>query len=366
MQGHWAQSLCNATDTSNMKDADFFKAKAAQMLEAMLYAAALLHSDLRLIARWVFTSAEEAQQTLFADNSSEMAAALNELHNSPAEKTAGTIRMVLSQVLGFLTDPALAMSVLPAGDGGFDIDGFIGSRGTLYMIASGDHETSPLAPLFALIGGEIKHHATLIAQATGRGRLTRPLGMFLDEITQIVPVPLDKWLASVGGLGIQIFTVVHGVAQLRKRWGKEGAQVILDTSDLKIFLPGITDAETLESAEKVCGKVSLRQGHGRDQGRDYYAEHPVMDMGMVRSLPRGCALLIRGERSPVLAHLPRVWNAPEYRWPTRPGRPAATLHPAHAARAVPHPDPAAPGAPDPPPPRPAPRASPGARAHHRA
>src|SRR5260221_12705425 len=137
-----AQSLCNATDTSNMKDADFFKAKAAQMLEAMLYAAALLHSDLRLIARWVFTSAEEAQKVLFADNSSEMAAALNELHNSPAEKTAGTIRMVLSQVLGFLTDPALAMSVLPAGDGGFDIDEFIGSRGTLYMIASGDHETS--------------------------------------------------------------------------------------------------------------------------------------------------------------------------------------------------------------------------------
>jgi type IV secretion system protein VirD4 len=333
-----AQSLCNATDTSNMKDADFFKAKAAQMLEAMLYAAALLHSDLRLIARWVFTSAEEAQQTLFADNSSEMAAALNELHNSPAEKTAGTIRMVLSQVLGFLTDPALAMSVLPAGDGGFDIDQFIRSRGTLYMIASGDHETSPLAPLFALIVGEIKHHATLIAQATGRGRLTRPLGMFLDEITQIVPVPLDKWLASVGGLGIQIFTVVHGVAQLRKRWGREGAQVILDTSDLKIFLPGITDAETLDSAEKVCGKVSLQQqGHGRDKEREYYAEHPVMDMGMVRSLPRGCALIIRGERSPVLAHLPRVWNAPEYRWAKWHGRAVATLQPAHAVRAVPEP-----------------------------
>src|SRR5260370_19175877 len=135
------------------------------------------------------------------------------------------------------------------------------------MMASGDHETAPLAPLFALIVGEIKHHATLMAQAMGRGRLTRPLGMFLDEITQIVPVPLDKWLASVGGLGIQIFTVVHGVAQLRKRWGEEGAQVILDTSDLKIFLPGITDAETLESAEKGCGKAPRQQGRGRGQDR---------------------------------------------------------------------------------------------------
>src|SRR5258706_6285862 len=118
--------------------------------------------------------------------------------------------------------------------------------------------------------------------------------MFLDEITQIVPVPLDKWLASVGGLGIQIFTVVHGVAQLRNRWGKEGAQVILDTSDLKIFLPGITDAETLESAEKVCGKASLRQqGHRRDKERGYYPNHPVRAWGMVRSPPGGWARRIR-------------------------------------------------------------------------
>src|SRR5260370_7986677 len=118
------------------------------------------------------------------------------------------------------------------------------------MMASGDHETSPLAPLFALIAGEIKHHATLIAQATGRGRLTRPLGMFLDEITQIVPVPLDKWLASVGGLGIQIFTGVHGVAQLRKRWGKEGAQVNPDTPHLKISLPPPTSPPPHNTATK--------------------------------------------------------------------------------------------------------------------
>lgn len=322
-----AQALCNATDMGSMKDGDFFRAKAAQMLEAMLYAAALLHADMRLIAQWVFVSAEQAQKTLRDDMSYEMAAGLNELHNSPAEKTAGTIRMVLSQILGFLTDPALAMSVLPVEDGGFGIAEFIRSRGTLYMIASSDNDTSPLAPLFAMILNEVKHEAALIGQATGRGRLTRPLGFMLDEITQICPVPLDKWMASVGGLGIQVFAVVHGVAQLRKRWGKEGAQIILDTADLKIFLPGITDTETLESIEKACSKVSLKQ-----RKQEHSTEHPVMDMGMVRALSRGRALLMRGERAPVIARLPRVWRAPEYVWAKWHGQAVAEVQPARAYR----------------------------------
>ena len=51
----------------------------------------------------------------------------------------------------------------------------------------------------------------------------------LDEISQVCPVPLPDWLADSGGKGIQIIPVVHGEAQLRKRWGKDGARTILDT-----------------------------------------------------------------------------------------------------------------------------------------
>ena len=53
--------------------------------------------------------------------------------------------------------------------------------------------------------------------------------MALDEITQTCPVPLPTWLADSGGKGIQIIPVAHGEAQLRTRWGKDGAQVVLDT-----------------------------------------------------------------------------------------------------------------------------------------
>jgi type IV secretion system protein VirD4 len=320
-----AQALCNATTTKGMKDADFFKDKAAQMLSGMLYTAALMKADLRVVAAWVFVSVRQAQELLIANGEAEAAAILEELHNSPAEKTSATFRMVLTQVLGFLEDPALATAVLPGAGFGFDIPRFIQSRDTLYLITDSDQDQSPLAPLFALILSEMKHEGTLIGQRNRTGRLRRPFGWFLDEITQTSPIALNKILAACGGLGIQVFTVVHGEAQLRDRWGDDGAQVIWDTSDVKILLPGITDDKTLEKASKVIGKVSLQQ-----RGQDHANEYDVIEPSMIRALPDRMALVIRGNRAPVIVHLPRVIRAAEYGWARFRGRDVARLVPSLA------------------------------------
>ena len=191
---------------------------------------------------------------------------------------------------------------------GFDIAGFLRSGGTSYLVATGDQEQSPLAPLFATLVNEIKYEAVLAAQASPGGRLDPPVGLFLDEVTQIAPVPLHKWLASTGGMGIEIVPVVHGEAQLRERWGSNGAQVIMDTCGAKMFFPGITDPATLDMAAKVCGQVSLRQIG--ELGRDYYSQADILDPAMVRDLPKWRALVIRGGLSPVIVKPPRAWRAP--------------------------------------------------------
>ena len=82
--------------------------------------------------------------------------------------------------------------------------------------------------------------------------------MGLDEVTQICPVPLPPWLSDSGGKGIQVVAVVHGDAQLAGRWGDHGRQVVLDTSSVKVFLPGITDTGTLEAASTLCGEAAWK------------------------------------------------------------------------------------------------------------
>ena len=214
----------------------------------------------------------------------------------------------MSRALSFMADPALAASVLPRPGEGFDIASFLAGSGTVYLIAEPVGEDAPVAPLFAAMASEIHYAAALTGQASASGRLDPPLLMGLDEVTQICPVPLPSWLSDSGGKGIQVVAVVHGEGQLAGRWGDHGRQVVLDTSSVKAFLPGITDTTTLEAASTLCGDASWKL-----RGQDHATRHPVATPDMIRQLPAGTALVIRGGNAPVIARLPRAWNNPAYR-----------------------------------------------------
>jgi type IV secretory pathway TraG/TraD family ATPase VirD4 len=288
---------------------------------------------MRLVSRWALGNAEPAEDLLARAGAEQWAAELAELR-SEAQKTAATIKMVLSRALGFMTDPALARAVLPAGDsGGVDIEAFLREAGTLYLIAESEHDDSPVAPLFAAMAGEIHYTAAQAGQAMPGGRLDPPLLMALDEIVQTCPVPLPAWLADSGGKGIQLIPVAHGEAQLRTRWGKDGAQVILDTCGVKVWLPGITDTNTLKMASELCGQAAFTEpvqfvGRGEKRGEERRVWADVMTPDMVRQLPEGHALVIRGRHAPVIARLGAAWRDPAYKAARRTGTAIAPISPA--------------------------------------
>jgi hypothetical protein len=88
---------------------------------------------------------------------------------------------------------------------------------------------------------------------------------------------------------------------------------------VKVFLPGITDVTTLQAASTLCGQASWKI-----RGQDHATRHDVAAPDMIRQLPAGFALVIRGGCAPVIARLPRAWNNPAYRRARhrRPARPA--------------------------------------------
>ena len=267
--------------------------------------------DLRAVAAWVSGADPDVpERILAAAGAHQWAYNLAELR-SEAHKTTATVRMVMSRALAFMADPALAASVLPAPGTGFSIPAFLRNAGTLYMIAEAVSEEAPVAPLFAAMATEIHYIAAQIGQASPSGRLDPPLLMGLDEVTQICPVPLPSWLSDSGGKGIQVIAVVHGEAQLTGRWGDHGRQVVLDTSSVKVFLPGITDVTTLDAAAKLCGQASWKV-----RGQDHASRHDVATPDMIRQLPAGFALVIRGGCAPVIARLPARLEEP--RLPPRP------------------------------------------------
>ena len=106
---------------------------------------------------------------------------------------------------------------------------------------------------------------------------------------------------------------------------------MLDTSSVKVFLPGITDVTTLQAASTLCGQASWKV-----RGQDHATRHDVATPDMIRQLPAGFALVIRGGCAPVIARLPRAWKNPAYRRARRLGQApwhAITELPEEGARA---------------------------------
>src|SRR5260370_40684638 len=105
--------------------------------------------------------------------------------------------------------------------------------------------------------------------------------------------------------------VVHGVAQLRSRWGREGARTILDACGTKVFLPGSSDPETLEMASRLSGSFA-----GRERGSEFDTRHPVMTEDMIRQLPMrrdgtGYAFVLRNGRSHLTGPPPGLERGPQ-------------------------------------------------------
>src|SRR5215472_7131685 len=120
-----ADGFAHAVNMSGTEEASFWSGKASDFMRCLFHAAAHAGGDMRLVARWALGSAEPAEDIVDSAGAGQWAAELAELR-SEAQKTAATIRMVLSRALGFMTDPALASSVLPAdGDPGVDIAAFL-------------------------------------------------------------------------------------------------------------------------------------------------------------------------------------------------------------------------------------------------
>jgi type IV secretion system protein VirD4 len=223
-----------------------------------------------------------------------------------------------------MLNPDLAAACLPGPGQQFDIDRFILTGGTLYLLARTDTEDSVLGPLFAALASEIHERALQLASRMRGGRLQPPVTMILDEVCRIAPVPLPAWGADSAGQGVLIWSGFQSIAQLKARWGEHGAQTVLDTSTVKIITPGVTDPVMLEHLSRLCGRVSYRL-HKTDESWQFTE---AMSESMIRQLPDGFALIIRANCAVLIARLAAGWKYGPFRRLARAGLAVAPVIPA--------------------------------------
>ena len=84
--------------------------------------------------------------------------------------------------------------------------------------------------------------------------LAAPLLLVLDEAANIAPVEdLPTVASTAAAMGLQLVTVFQDVAQIKDRYG-DAAGTIVNNHRAKLFLPGISDLDTLDLTSRLVGE----------------------------------------------------------------------------------------------------------------
>jgi type IV secretion system protein VirD4 len=322
-------------------DREFWAGQARRVLASLLHAAALGETGMRDVLGWVAEPVEAgADIRRFLRRSVEPAFEADATQFlATNERTRSSICSTVMPALGWLTDATAAQAAGahtdahadPAGSGaGFDVAGLLAESGTVFMLGAEDGQT---APLLCALTGHIARQARTIAARQPGGRLDPPLTVVLDEAALVSPVPLDNWTADMGGRGVTIHIGVQSRAQLRQRWGQDGAAAILNNTATLLIYGGTRDPEDLAAWSTLTGERDEEVASYDPAGNLTGISHrrvPVLSPAQIAQLPARRVVIIRRGMPAAVGTVRMAWKRGDVRRTNRALRWAPRIHRLHA------------------------------------
>ncbi len=136
------------------------------------------------------------------------------------------------------------------------------------------------------------------ADASPRGRLSRPLMFVLDEFPNVGRIPqFERVIATVRSRGISFLLCAQSISQLRSVYGAAEATTILDNCDSVVYMGSGSSIETAEFVSRLCGEAVLGTQHVGTERTAVDVRGQVITAGEVSLLPRtDCLVKIAGCR----------------------------------------------------------------------
>lgn len=303
---------------AGVANATFWKAAGTMLLRCALHACALEGGDVGVLRAWVSDpSSGDLGDVLASSPSARAWRADAEMMIRQNGETLDSLALTTAVALDCLALPEVAEVCSPPPGASFDPGTWLGEGGTLHVVAP-DAEAGSVAPLTAAFVDEVVIAARKAALATPAGRLEPGLRLVLDELPNICPLPrLVNYISDGGGRGIQICWYAQSRYQLVRRFGAEGARVLLDATSAMLYSGGLQDGELLRDLSAMLGHIDVRQRawggdrSGRPSWSDQLREVPVMEPADIFALPAFEALMLAGGVGGTVVRLQPWWERPD-------------------------------------------------------
>ena len=300
-------------------DGNYWTTSAIAAGEAYFHAAALAGADLQTVARWVFAPRDDAAVNILLDNERAAPGWGDRLRQAMPrgadDRESHSVFHALQRAFDAVAVPEVMASCCPGDDLGFDPAEFVRGRGTLYLVGDPEDQRS-VAPLVTMLMDAIIAAARRLAATLPNERLDPPLGLFLDEATQIAPLASLPSLMSEGrSFGLTLVVVFQTWARPGEVWGEAGAKTIWQNAAAKVIFGQVTDTDEMERLSRLCGEyeepVVNRSRSAGGWGETHSNQlRRRMSPDEIRELPLGQALVMYREMRPVITHLTPYFEGP--------------------------------------------------------
>lgn len=291
---------------------EFFKSTACDVLARFMHAAALGGKTMMDVYAWSQNRADQTAANILHMAGARDWADLLVQRQQVVQGTGDGIFTTLSNALAWMANPKVAATVLPGPGESFDAETFLLNRGTLYMIGS-DKPGSAVAPLYVMFADYLRSVAIDLGNRNGSGRMDPPVLWALDEVANIMPLPIDKWMPDSGGRGITLIVVIQSRAQLYDVWGEHRGKIIWEDANVRVFLRGIGDMQVRKEISDMCGtyereRKTTTTKNGETTESTSIEERPVMTPHQIFKLGKRKSLVIFAGCSPVITHIKPLWK----------------------------------------------------------
>lgn len=329
-----AQAMIRGASISKRHNETFWADIGREILRCYLLAAALENMSSFDVQRWTHKPEDPEPVDILVKHEHLVPEGWLSLYrsriNTNVRQRDGYFATV-SSCMDYLGHPGGAAAVRAPRGGRFDMRLFLQQRCTLFII--GDKSVRGMAAMMTALTESLAYDARAVAKAEPLGE---PLVMLLDEVTNLTPVDLARWVTELRGWGVMPFAFIQSRSQLDSTYGEAEAEIIWENMITKIVLGSLGDDDFLESMSRLVGERRIRRvtdSTSRGAQGSIGLER-VAPLHVIRSLPRWHALYIGAARhAAVVAFEPGFQRlAREYSGASR--RPAWTRWWRHPIRAT--------------------------------
>ena len=221
-----------------------------------------------------------------------------------AEQSMSSVMSTALSRLNVFLDSELEQ--LLCSDTEIDAEKFCNEKSAIFIIMPEENPNTFF--MISLIIQQLYREILAVADEQG-GRLKNRCVFFCDEFGTLPKIESAEMMFSASrSRRLQIVPIIQSFSQLEKNYGKEGAEIIVDNTQLTIFggfAPNSSSAETLSKAlgSRTVMSGTVSRGKNDPSQSLQMMERPLLTPDELKSLPKGQFIVMKTGAHPMRVKL---------------------------------------------------------------